>query len=102
MDRFFRDCIVSGHDCQNHKPAPDVFLLAREKMFLQRQEKQNEFQTFVIGDGRADVLAGLAMTDANILYLSPTNTEFDQNPMVKRFASTEKLSAYVIQYLICD
>lgn len=98
LDNFFKNCYVSAEECENPKPAPDLFLLARERMLSGNIENKDEFKIFVVGDGRADVLAGLAM-DAYVLYLSPTDTEFDSNPKVKRFASTKELSEYIIKPL---
>lgn len=68
-------------------------------MFKGKRNNISDFSPVVIGDGRSDVLAGLAM-NAQVLYLSPNNTEFDNKQLVKRFRYSEKLSDYILEKLI--
>jgi len=58
-----------------------------------------EWNTYIIGDGRGDVLAGIA-ANLPVLYLSSTNNEFDNHHLVKRFSNTLLLSMYIRQNLM--
>lgn len=92
---MFHGRYFSAEDCVNPKPAPDVFL----KAYTDVQDYVSDLDhTYVIGDGRADVVAGLA-AGMPVLYLSEDNKEFDTHSRVKRFASSEELSYFVRQHL---
>jgi len=93
LDEVFSGLVASAEDCKNPKPAPDVFLYALNKMFLKQTDKTEKHEVYVVGDGRADVLAGLAI-GAKVLYLSPDVTKFDDHPDVKRFHNNSDLAEY--------
>jgi beta-phosphoglucomutase-like phosphatase (HAD superfamily) len=102
LSHIFSGKYFSAEDCANPKPAPDVFL----KAFSELQGNQLGMSiedalgcTYVVGDGRSDVLASLA-AKLPILYLSPVNTEFDKNRWVKRFSSSEELSTHIRENLL--
>ncbi len=91
---IFKDKYFSAEDCERSKPHPDVFLKARTGFGNVEITEDMEKDTFVIGDGRADVLGGLA-AKFPVLYLSSTNTEFDENMWVNRFNFSEELAQHV-------
>ena len=93
LRHLFGAGIFSAEECKNPKPAPDVFLKAAEYL------GEPDDMTYVIGDGRSDVLGGLS-AGFRVLYLSETNTEFDSSPYVTRFNSSLELSQYVQMDLI--
>ena len=93
LRHFFGVGIFSAEECKNPKPAPDVFLKAAQYL------GGPDDMTYVLGDGRSDVLGGLA-AGFEVLYLSTTNTEFDAHPHVKRFNSSFELSEYVQTTLV--
>jgi beta-phosphoglucomutase-like phosphatase (HAD superfamily) len=96
---IFKGCNASAEDCINGKPAPDVFLLAEDRLFTTRGDEEIVHKIFIIGDGRSDVKAGLTM-EANILYLSDTDFAYDAHPKVKRFTSSDLLVNYIIKSLL--
>ena len=55
------DALASGHEVENGKPAPDVFLLAAERLGLKPEE------CFVIEDGANGVKAGVAAGCSTIM-----------------------------------
>lgn len=87
----------SAEECLNPKPAPDIFLKAHHEMF--EGTKLETKCTYVLGDGASDVKAGLA-AKMKVIYLSGTNTEFDQNKNVIRFGTSVEVSNYVLNNLI--
>jgi len=84
----------SAESCKNNKPEPDVLLMANDSF-----DNSLEWNTYIIGDGRGDVLAGIA-ANLPVLYLSSTNNEFDNHHLVKRFSNTLLLSMYIRQNLM--
>jgi len=93
LSKIFGDQIFSAQDCNNQKPAPDVFLKAQSRM------KKTKGDTFVIGDARADVLGGTS-AGFRVLYLSKENEEFDRIEKVKRFQNSLELSDYITKELV--
>ncbi|MCX6752909.1 MAG: HAD family phosphatase [Candidatus Nomurabacteria bacterium] len=91
IDMF--NLIFSAEQCKNPKPHPEIFETAANAM------RETEGKTFVVGDGRSDVLGGLA-ANFEVLYLSRTNTEFDLNERVKRFTDSLQLTQYVYNNLL--
>ncbi len=98
LAKVFSGVCVSGEDCKKPKPNPEVFLKAQEAMFKLSKKNKSEFKTFVVGDGEADVLAGLAMK-ASVLYLS-SDKSFDENPKVTRFTSSKILCQHILRNLL--
>ncbi len=86
---LFENHYVSAEECANGKPAPDVFLLAKDRLVI-----SGERQWVVVGDGESDVLAGLA-AQMDVLYLSDKNTAHDQNSRVRRFSTSLELADYI-------
>lgn len=88
----FENNFVSAEECKNGKPAPDVFLLAKEKLVTNGVD--NKIKWFVVGDGESDVRGGLA-AEMDVLYLSSSNKNYDTNNCVKRFSDSYRLANYI-------
>ncbi len=96
LGRVFNGEIFSAEDCTRPKPAPDLFLKAYKEMTKGIGVTVREALgcTYIVGDGVADVEAGLA-AKFPVLYLSATNKAFDKNRWVTRFGSSQELCAYI-------
>ncbi len=96
LENVFYKTTCSVDECQNSKPHPEVFLKAKDKIFAKYKDiKEEGCKIYVVGDGRSDVLAGLSM-NASVLFLSESK-EFDKNPSVKRFETSEALYKFIIE-----
>lgn len=91
---IFDNKYFSAEDCKNNKPEPDILFIANDSF-----NHSSNGLTYTIGDGRGDVLAGIA-ANFPVLYLSSTNKEFDENPLVTRFNSSLELSMYIKENLM--
>lgn len=90
---IFDDKYFSAEGCKNNKPKPDVLLMANDSF-----DHSLAGFTYTIGDGRGDVLAGIA-ANLPVLYLS-LNKEFDKHPLVTRFNSSLELAKYIRKNLM--
>ena len=90
---MFKDKYFSAELCKNPKPAPDVLYMASKAM------KETMGRTYVVGDGRSDVLGGTA-ANMHVLYLSKDNIEFDGRSTIKRFETSEALVEHIRLNLI--
>ena len=88
----FGNNFVSAEECDNGKPAPDVFLLGKERSPI--PDSGNIINWVVVGDGRSDVAGGLA-AGMEVLFLSPDNTDYDTNPNVIRFTNSLELVGHI-------
>ncbi|MCX6793376.1 MAG: HAD family phosphatase [Candidatus Falkowbacteria bacterium] len=88
----FENNFVSAEECKNGKPAPDVFLLAKERLI--KAGADEKIKWFVVGDGESDLMGGLA-AEMDVLYLSSTNFNHDENERVKRFSDSVSLASYI-------
>lgn len=94
------DRYISAEECGNPKPDPEVFVRAREKMFARYPDYDPKcFVTYVVGDGEADVKAGLVM-GAKVLFISSDCEIFDAHPSVTRFKNHEDLYHHIMKYCI--
>ena len=91
---IFEDKYFSAEGCKNNKPDPDILFMANDGF-----DHLSEGITYTIGDGRGDVLAGIA-ANFPVLYLSSINTEFDEHPLVTRFNSSLELSVHIRKNLM--
>lgn len=87
--RYFGKSYVSARDCPRGKPHPDVFLAARQMV----APHVDPSRCVVVGDAAADVLAGLA-AGMEVLYLSPSDTQFDGREDVQRFTDSAELAVF--------
>ncbi len=87
---------VSAEECLKPKPAPDVFLLAKKELAL--RDPKDEIEWYVVGDGEADVIGGLA-AGMKVLYLSATKRKYDRHPSVTRFTNSRALAKYIINLI---
>lgn len=88
----FGDNYVSAEECENGKPAPDVFLLGKDTLAI--PDPDNVIDWTVVGDGESDVAGGLA-AGMKVLFLSNDNKSFDTHPNVKRFPNSIRLANHI-------
>lgn len=84
LSYYFGERYVSAEDCSRGKPNPEVFLKAKDLLVSQYGDCK---QWFIVGDGRSDVLAGIA-ADIPVIYLSEKDREFDSFYSVTRCISS--------------
>ncbi len=99
FSNVFGDNFVSAEECRNGKPAPDVFLLAKNRLSVHNLSEVIKW--VVIGDGASDVVGGLA-AGMEVLFLSDVNTDFDSNQRVKRFSDSMQLADYIKKLVTND
>jgi len=87
---------LTAEECEHPKPAPDVFLKAKAVLDRLCGVADPSGQTYVVGDGRSDVLGGLR-AKMRVLYLSKTDTRFDNNLRVKRFTDSKALAQHILE-----
>lgn len=90
---IFDNKYFSAEGCKNNKPEPDILFMANDSF-----DHSVDGITYTIGDGRGDVLAGIA-ANFPVLYLS-SNKEFDGHPLVKRFNCSLGLVMYIRKNLM--
>jgi beta-phosphoglucomutase-like phosphatase (HAD superfamily) len=96
--QIFGGNFISVDNCKRSKPFPDVFLAARDSLIDAQHDAINR-QWIAVGDGESDVLAGLA-AGMDVLFLSASNTKFDDNPRVQRFTESQQLADFISQQAI--
>lgn len=81
IKKYF-DVIVPGDEIKNHKPDPESFLYALEKMGGIPKE------TVVMGDGHTDILGGRAANMDTILFYPKENEKFYKKEYLLSFEPT--------------
>jgi beta-phosphoglucomutase-like phosphatase (HAD superfamily) len=99
FSNVFGNNFVSAEECRDGKPAPDVFLLAKNRLAV--SSLSETIKWVVVGDGASDVVGGLA-AGMEVLFLSDINTDFDSNQRVKRFSDSMQLAEYIRKLVVND
>ena len=90
LKECFGGLYVSAEDVPNPKPAPDVFLAAATLAGI------NPKDCLVIGDGKSDVLGGIA-AGMNVLFLGEEDDEIRNLSKVKAFSNDKALYDYLVE-----